>query len=207
MSEIILTRNKLILRNEPFGGVYFDQFNGRTVMVDQEAFLTFLKYLEKQNLNLKEKEFIKVFFNHKTPRKINLRLKKSIQFEKRALLITDTPVLIDLSLNNYCNLHCPYCYMSATSLEHGSNLSMDDFELLLRDMIKSRVLQIALGGGEPTLHPNFTEILCKLRVEGDIIPNYTTNGSNLTHEILKASKDYCGAVAVSYSEERENETI
>ena len=84
---------------------------------------------------------------------------------------------------------------------------MDDFNSLLANMIKSRVLQIALGGGEPTLPPNFPKILKKLRVERNIIPNYTTNGSNLTDEILKASKQYSGAVAVSYSEKRTKETI
>ncbi|MHA1232498.1 MAG: radical SAM protein, partial [Candidatus Helarchaeota archaeon] len=79
-------------------------------------------------------------------------------------------------------------------------LSMDDFEILLKKMRDARVLQIALGGGEPTLHPEFVEILKKLRVNGDIIPNYTTNGTLLTNEILEASKKYCGAVAVSYME-------
>jgi radical SAM protein with 4Fe4S-binding SPASM domain len=121
--------------------------------------------------------------------------------------ITRTPVLIDLSLNNYCNLSCDYCYMSAKPINEGENLLMEDFNLLLTKMVKSRVLQIALGGGEPTLHPQFTEILKKLRNDGGIIPNYTTNGTNLTEEILKTSKKYCGAVAVSHSEERFKQTL
>ena len=78
MLETLSKRYKLILRNEAFGGVYFNQVNGRTVMVDQEAFLTFLKYLEKLNLNPKERKFVNFFFNHKTPQEINLKLKKSI---------------------------------------------------------------------------------------------------------------------------------
>ncbi len=197
--------NQTILRNEPFGGVYFNQATGRTAMVDQEGFVTLLKYLKKGELSERESNFVKYFFNENTPKMTKLVINKAIKFEKGSQLITQGPVLIDLSLNNYCNLNCSYCYMSAT--ESGENLSMDDFEILLARMVKSRVLQIALGGGEPTLHPNFTEILCKLRVEGDIIPNYTTNGTNLTAEILKASKEYCGAVAVSYSEQRENETL
>ena len=39
--------NSLILRNEPFGGVYFDQSSGRMVMVDHEGFLTLIKYLKR----------------------------------------------------------------------------------------------------------------------------------------------------------------
>ena len=60
--------------------------------------------------------------------------------------------------------------------------------------------QLALGGGEPTMHPNFIEILRMTREDYDKIPNYTTNGTHLTHEIIAATKWYCGAVAVSYSD-------
>ena len=176
-------------------------------MVDQEGFLTLVKYLHKKPLTEKEKKFTSLFFNEESPKNIKLKINPSIKFEKKAPLVTATPTLIDLSLNNYCNLQCPYCYMSAKPLGKGENLSIENFNYLLDEMIKGRIMQIALGGGEPTLHPYFTVILRRLRVDGDIIPNYTTNGTNLTPEILKASKKYCGAIAVSYSEERERETL
>jgi radical SAM protein with 4Fe4S-binding SPASM domain len=201
-------KTKIILRNESFGGVYFNQANGRMVMVDAQGFNTLLKTLGKKRLNEKEKKFSNFFFNSKFPKEVELRIDPTIKYSNSySVPITKTPVLIDLSLNNYCNLNCDYCYMSATSIQEGTDLSMEDVESLLSKMIKSRVLQIALGGGEPTLHPNFPLILKKLRVDANVVPNYTTNGTNLTNEILEASKQYCGAVAVSYSEERFDETI
>lgn len=202
-----MIRNKIILRNEVFGGVYFNQENGRMVMIDSHGFLTLLKSLKKDPINKQEKKFCDFFFNSKFPKNVELRIDPSINFEKSTIPCTKTPVLIDLSLNNYCNLSCDFCYMSAKPLKAGENLSMEDFDILLKKMIKSRVLQIALGGGEPTLHPQFTEILRKLRTDGNIIPNYTTNGSNLTPKILKATKEHCGAAAVSYSEERIDQTF
>ena len=176
-------------------------------MMDQEGFITLLKFLGKRPLDPKEKIFSEIFFSKTIPKQIKLMHKPSIEFKRDYPLITNSPILVDLSLNNFCNLHCSYCYMSASSVKDGSYLSMENFEFLLDDMKESRVVQIALGGGEPTLHPNFSEILKKLHIEGDIIPNYTTNGTNLTLEILDASKKYCGAVAVSYSEERNEETL
>ncbi len=198
---------QIILRNEPFGGVYFNQESGRMVMVDSHGFITLLKSLKKESLNGQEKKFCNFFFNSRFPKKVELRIDPSIKFRKSTIPCTKTPVLIDLSLNNYCNLSCEFCYMSSKPISAGEHLSMEDFDALLEKMKKSRVLQIALGGGEPTLHPQFTEILRKLRVDGNIIPNYTTNGSNLTPEILKATKQFCGAAAVSYSEERIEETL
>ena len=59
------------------------------------------------------------------------------------------------------------------------------------------VFQVALGGGNPNQHPGFCEILKLTRERYGIVPSYTTNGRGLTKEVLQASKEYCGAVAVS----------
>lgn len=52
------------------------------------------------------------------------------------------------------------------------------------------------GGGEPTLHPDFCELL-EVSHDMGIVPNYTTNGINLTDEIINYTKKYSGGVAVS----------
>jgi organic radical activating enzyme len=69
-----------------------------------------------------------------------------------------------------------------------------------------RPFQVALGGGEPTSHPEFVEVL-KAFHELGIEPNYTTNGMWATNiefkidepeiELLSATQKYCGGVAVS----------
>lgn len=64
--------------------------------------------------------------------------------------------------------------------------------------------QIALGGlGEPTVHPDFCKFLQTV-YETRVVPNYTTNGIILSDkdkaaEILEATRNFCGGVAVSYS--------
>jgi len=58
------------------------------------------------------------------------------------------------------------------------------------------------GGGEPTLHPQFCEILVAFDQLG-ITPNYTTNGMFITkrpdtiERIIAYTRMYCGGVAVS----------
>lgn len=59
------------------------------------------------------------------------------------------------------------------------------------------VLQVALGGGNPNQHPDFCRMLHLTRKKYGIVPNYTTNGRGLTRSVLEATKEYCGAVAVS----------
>lgn len=57
--------------------------------------------------------------------------------------------------------------------------------------------QIAIGGGEPTEHPDFPEILRKARELGTV-PNYTTNGAKLLPEIVEATNEVCGGVAMTF---------
>jgi radical SAM protein with 4Fe4S-binding SPASM domain len=74
---------------------------------------------------------------------------------------------------------------------------LEDYEVVMHQARKMHVLQVALGGGNPNQHPCFCEILRLTKEEYGIVPNYTTNGRGLTNDVLKATKEHCGAVAVS----------
>lgn len=114
------------------------------------------------------------------------------------------PELADISISNYCINDCEYCYRSSD--ESGDFMSLEDYEFLLDELSNNKygpVFQVALGGGEPLLHPNFNEILKLTREKYDIIPNYTTSGKFFDEENIKATKDYCGAIAISYDPYRD----
>jgi radical SAM protein with 4Fe4S-binding SPASM domain len=105
------------------------------------------------------------------------------------------PELLDVSITGYCTNYCPICYRGSSI--NGKHISFDDYLLIIEEAKKSNVVQIALGGGNPNTHPDFIKIL-KITDENGIVPCYTTNGSELSDEILEASKQYCGAIAISY---------
>jgi len=95
--------------------------------------------------------------------------------------------------------NCHYCYTSATKL--GTN-----FENIVEKALEvwgsveqnNRPFQIACGGaGESTIHPDWVKFVKTVK-SLNIVPNYTTNGMHLSDEILKATEEYCGGVAVSY---------
>lgn len=105
------------------------------------------------------------------------------------------PELADISISNRCSNCCSFCYRD--SQPDGPLMSLDDYEFVMKHL--PATFQLALGGGEPTEHPNFIDFLRISRKYGKV-PNYTTNGMNLTPEIIESSKHYCGAVAVSWSD-------
>jgi len=105
------------------------------------------------------------------------------------------PELMDISLTTWCDRGCSTCYRSANS--NGHHVTLDNLNIVLEQAKSMHVLQVALGGGNPNQHPDFAMILHLIREVYGIIPCYTTNGRGLSQPILKASKKYCGAVAVS----------
>lgn len=104
------------------------------------------------------------------------------------------PELLDISITNWCDRGCEFCYKNSN--QTGNHISLENYERIMEEAQANNVFQVALGGGNPNQHPLFIEIL-KLSRKYDIIPSYTTNGRGLTQEIIAATKDYCGAVAVS----------
>jgi radical SAM protein with 4Fe4S-binding SPASM domain len=105
------------------------------------------------------------------------------------------PELLDVSLTNWCDRGCAFCYRASD--QSGSHLALDDYRELVRQAHEMHAFQVALGGGNPNQHPDFAEILRLTREDFGIVPNYTTNGRGLSDEVLTATKRYCGAVAVS----------
>lgn len=109
-----------------------------------------------------------------------------------------SPELLDIAITNYCDYGCKYCYQDSTTKQpHGPK------ELVERILtgFKYMPYQIAIGGGEPTLHPHFCYILEKARELGTI-PNYTTAGHHLTEEIIDVTNNVCGGVALTYHQPR-----
>ena len=107
------------------------------------------------------------------------------------------PEFYDIKITSACRGNCPYCYQDSkpTSLHTIGLIGM--IEGIFEPMtMNQRPFQIAYGGGEPTLHPDFIELLEVTRGLG-ISPNYTTNGMDLSMDILHAAQTYCDGVAVS----------
>ena len=129
---------------------------------------------------------------------------KDLENCRRRNVHSPSPETIDIQITDWCNYGCPGCYMDST--KKGQRYLTKDKLVKILQSFDYPPYQVALGGGEPTAHPEFIEILKAVR-DLDIIPNYTTAGHMLTPEILTATKKYCGGVALSYHSHMSNLAI
>jgi hypothetical protein len=113
------------------------------------------------------------------------------------------PEFYDIKITNKCPGKCNFCYQDSKKDDSHYENVVEKVNKFFGAMTENqRPFQVAIGGGEPTLHPDFIKIL-KAFHELGIMPNYTTNGMwkdkifSKRHRLLKGTKEYCGGVAVS----------
>jgi hypothetical protein len=115
-------------------------------------------------------------------------------FNWRKRAFSPVPETLDLKITNNCGFGCPDCYMD--SRPGFSHAPFRLFETVFSGL-DFAPYQIAIGGGEPTLHPELPEILKFIRGKGTV-PNYTTAGYKWRKDVIDATNEYCGGVALSY---------
>jgi len=81
------------------------------------------------------------------------------------------PELVDLKITDYCERNCAFCYEgSSPTGKHGDIWYINH---VLGVLSQNKVFEVAIGGGEPTSHKGFVDILQYARRVG-IVPNFTT---------------------------------
>ena len=87
------------------------------------------------------------------------------------------PKSVHLYVTNECNLDCEKCYYRSSS-DPKKELSFEQIKILFEEWQKYGLTSIAIGGGEPLLHPDIDRIVVLAREMGFFIA-ITTNGTIL----------------------------
>lgn len=83
------------------------------------------------------------------------------------------PLSIDLCITNYCTRGCLWCYNNSNALgKHGDIMNLKFIETVPKGM------EVAIGGGSATSHPDLIPFLEKLKAYG-LIANLTVNQGEL----------------------------
>jgi radical SAM protein with 4Fe4S-binding SPASM domain len=93
-----------------------------------------------------------------------------------------TPPLIWLELTRRCNLTCPHCYIDGGA-PRENEMPASEFYRLLDEFAEMGVWAVAFTGGEPTLHPEFGNLVRYAR-QKQLLVGIATNGMFLTPELL-----------------------
>jgi uncharacterized radical SAM superfamily Fe-S cluster-containing enzyme len=95
------------------------------------------------------------------------------------------PIMVNIDLTNRCNLRCPICFANAGARGQVVELSLDQVRRLL-DLAggtqECPPLCLQYSGGEPTVHPQFLEMVKEASRRGFAQIQIATNGLKFAHD-------------------------
>lgn len=97
------------------------------------------------------------------------------------------PISVELSLTNVCNQNCVWCCDAVVRRKYPGHADKKVLFNLVKDLQKGGTKGITIeGGGEPTLHPDFEEIVNRIR-ESNMAVGLLSNGLNMEKVIPNIS--------------------
>ena len=133
------------------------------------------------------------FYAPETGMKFRLRLSPQAIEDVTTPLKATLPELIDVKITNYCPFGCEFCYQdSQPSGRHADSFALGILAGACREL---RVFEVALGGGEPLLHPKIIDIVKTFRDNG-ITVNITSRTPRLAKGLTEL-QELVGALSFS----------
>jgi mycofactocin biosynthetic radical S-adenosylmethionine protein MftC len=92
----------------------------------------------------------------------------------------DAPICLTWELTYACNLSCAHC-LSSSGRRDPRELSTEQCEAVIDELQRMQVFYVNIGGGEPTIRPDFWHLL-QYAVDHQVGVKFSTNGVRITPE-------------------------
>lgn len=99
---------------------------------------------------------------------------KEIYYIGNAMIRNRIPINASVFLTNACNFRCHHCYVQSLKDKNTNPLTIDEWELLLRELKASGCIYLTISGGEALCSPIFLEfyqIAYNLNFQTTVISN------------------------------------
>ncbi|MGO1184260.1 MAG: mycofactocin radical SAM maturase [Micrococcaceae bacterium] len=102
----------------------------------------------------------------------------------------EAPICLTWELTYACNLSCAHC-LSASGRRDPRELSTEQCEAVIDELQQMGVFYVNIGGGEPTVRPDFWHLI-DYAVSHQVGVKFSTNGVKITEENARrlAATDY-----------------
>lgn len=111
----------------------------------------------------------------------------------------NVPLEINIHITDRCNLRCTYCYSNFYK-RNIPDISKTDIFRIVDGFKKLGSLEVSLIGGEPFLHPDFSEIIEYIKDKG-LFCSTVTNGYFIKRHLEGVKKLDMGCVSLDGPEE------
>ena len=92
----------------------------------------------------------------------------------------DAPICLTWELTYACNLECAHC-LSSSGRRDPRELTTEQCEAVIDELQRMQVFYVNIGGGEPTIRPDFWHLL-EYAIDHQVGVKFSTNGVRITPE-------------------------
>jgi mycofactocin radical SAM maturase len=102
----------------------------------------------------------------------------------------DAPICLTWELTYACNLACIHC-LSSSGRRDPAELTTAEWRAVIDELEAMQVFYVNIGGGEPTVRPDFFELV-EYATSHHVGVKFSTNGSRITDAVAErlAASDY-----------------
>lgn len=156
------------------------------LLISQYMSLLFLKIIQPL-LTTKDRNKIDHYF---LSFRINL-------FRNPISILNQRDKTLRVCITYRCNLRCKYCYASGLTNEMPMDMNLNNFNRLVIWAKNSGFLEIRFLGGEPTIHPQFIEML-EICYRKRMFVSIATNNLFLSQIISKLERFWLRDIPINY---------
>ena len=128
-----------------------------------------------------------------TPAPAEVSLEKALLFPEKMQALrrnncvtydTSYPISVELSLTNRCNHACVWCSDAAIRRRLPGELDLESLTTLFEELKAGGTRGIVIeGGGEPTMHPQFSDVVKSISAL-NMAQGLITNGYNVPRDVM-----------------------
>jgi mycofactocin radical SAM maturase len=120
----------------------------------------------------------------------------------------DAPICLTWELTYGCNLACIHC-LSSSGRRDPRELSTDEARAVIDELADMQVFYVNIGGGEPTIRPDFYSLI-SYAVSRGVGVKFSTNGTTITADRAAelAGMDYVDVqISIDGADEATNDAV
>ena len=163
-------------------------------------------------VSLRTEPFGALAYHYGTRRLTFLRSKKDAalapRIAERMKGGLNAPICLTWEITYGCNLACIHC-LSSSGRRDPRELSTEEAKAVIDELRALKVFYVNIGGGEPTIRPDFYELV-DYAVENRVGVKFSTNGSTITPERAGrlAGTDYVDVqISIDGADETTNDAV